>query len=55
MAGVRGSPWLALQTRLVVAWGWEVSVADGSGVPVWEGDLEVCVCFLLRISFGSGC
>lgn len=23
--------------------GWEVAVAYRSGVPVWEGDLEVCV------------
>lgn len=34
---------LVLQTCLMVAQGWEVSVADRSKGPVWQGDLEVCV------------
>lgn len=41
--------------------GWEVSVIDTSGVPVWEGDLEVCVfslenflwLWVLRMGVGS--
>lgn len=54
-------PSLALQTRLMVAQGWEVCVADGSGGPVWRGDLEGCVFSLenflwlrvLRMGVGS--
>lgn len=37
-------PMVRLQTCLSRSMqGWEVSAADKSGVPVWEGDLEVCV------------
>lgn len=61
-SGLSKRPIAQLQTCLLRStWGWEVSVADTSGVPVWEGGLEVCVfslenflwLWVLRMGVGS--